>query len=64
MADKLCCAESSVWHWIRRFRGRWIGLLSLPAGRGRYTRWHLAPLCPLLSYLLTHTPQQFCYRGS
>ncbi|WP_084720920.1 helix-turn-helix domain-containing protein [Xenorhabdus doucetiae] len=20
VADKLCCTESSIWHWIRRFR--------------------------------------------
>ncbi|MDC9595259.1 IS630 family transposase, partial [Xenorhabdus sp. IM139775] len=63
VADKLCCAESSVWRWIRRFRERgWMGLLSLPAGR--HTRWHLAPLWPFLSYLLEHSPQQFGYLGS
>ncbi|TYP00415.1 helix-turn-helix domain-containing protein, partial [Xenorhabdus doucetiae] len=39
VADKLCCAESSVWRWIKRFRELgWMGLLSLPAGR--HTRWH------------------------
>ncbi|WP_370630269.1 transposase, partial [Xenorhabdus sp. PB61.4] len=33
VARILCCAESSVWRWLKKFREQgWAGLQSLPAG--------------------------------
>ncbi|WP_340620924.1 IS630 family transposase [Xenorhabdus siamensis] len=60
IAEALCAAESSVWRWIKRFKtDGWIGLQSQPAGRPR--RWNLTCLLPLITYLLTLSPQQFKY---
>ncbi|WP_415668782.1 transposase, partial [Xenorhabdus nematophila] len=63
VAGILCCAESSVWRWLKKFREhRWAGLQSLPAGR--HIQWHLARYLPLFYYFLEHAPQQFGYTGS
>ncbi|WMV71624.1 IS630 family transposase [Xenorhabdus griffiniae] len=60
IAEVLCTAQSSVWRWIKRFKTYgWIGLQSRPAGRPR--RWHLTCLLPLITHLLTLSPQQFNY---
>ncbi|PHM30292.1 helix-turn-helix domain-containing protein [Xenorhabdus innexi] len=63
VAGILCCAESSVWRWLKKFREQgWAGLQCLPAGR--HIRWHLARYLPLFYYFLEHAPQQFGYIDS
>ncbi|AYA41147.1 IS630 family transposase [Xenorhabdus nematophila] len=63
VAGILCCAESSVWRWLKKFREHgWAGLQSLPAGR--HIQWHSARYLPLFYYFLEHAPQQFGYIGS
>ncbi|MCC8368460.1 IS630 family transposase [Xenorhabdus sp. PB61.4] len=63
IARTLHCSRSSVHRWIN-----WLtlygleGLKSLP--RGRPARWNLAPIFSLLSFLLSHSPQDFdCLRS-
>ncbi|MBD1229707.1 helix-turn-helix domain-containing protein, partial [Xenorhabdus griffiniae] len=63
IARTLHCSRSSVHRWIN-----WLtlygleGLKSLP--RGRPARWNLASIFSLLSFLLSHSPQDFdCLRS-
>ncbi|WP_161783472.1 helix-turn-helix domain-containing protein, partial [Xenorhabdus nematophila] len=62
VAGILCCAESSVWRWLKKFREHgWAGLQSLPAGR--HIQWHLARYLPLFYYFFSaRSPAVWLYR--
>ncbi|MCT8342697.1 IS630 family transposase [Photorhabdus kleinii] len=63
VAKTLHAARSSVNRWIHWFTLYGLeGLKSLPAGRPIV--WNLAPLYPLLSFSLQHSPQDFSYLRS
>ncbi len=63
VARTLCCARSSVGHWINWFTLSGVeGLKSLPAGRAR--RWPFEPICTLLRELVKHAPGDFGYQRS
>ncbi|ACR69154.1 hypothetical protein NT01EI_1978 [Edwardsiella ictaluri 93-146] len=63
VARTLCCARSSVGHWINWFTLSGVaGLKSLPAGRAR--RWPFEHICSLLRELVKHAPGDFCYQRS
>lgn len=63
VARTLCCARSSIKHWINRFTQSGVeGLKSLPAGRAR--RWSFEHICTLLRELVKHSPGDFGYQCS
>lgn len=63
VARTLCCARSSIGHWINGFtQSGSEGLKSLPSGRGR--RWPFEHICALLRELVKHSPGDFGYQRS